>query len=105
MEVAGWYHSHTRSEISLTDADIGIHDRFFPKPWQVALVLRPLAMRPTEVGLFVREADGAMHRSEPAAEASLTLARAVRNERAQPAAAPLPRRGSSPAAIGRSPLR
>lgn len=86
MEVAGWYHSHTRSEISLTDADIGIHDRFFPKPWQVALVLRPLAMRPTEVGLFVREADGAMHRSEPAAEASLTLARAVRNERAQPAA-------------------
>jgi len=27
-------------------------------------------------GLFVREADGRMHRSEPAAEASLTLARA-----------------------------
>ena len=87
MVVVGWYHSHTRSEISFPEADSEIHDRFFAKPWQVALVLRPSAMRPTEVGLFVRGADGIMRRSAPAAEASLTLrlGGAVRNERAQAA--------------------
>jgi len=94
MAVVGWYHSHTRSEISFADADIEIHDRFFPKPWQVAFVLRPSAMRPTQVGLFAREADGTMRRSAPAAEAALAPAGAVRTERAQPApgaaAAPQP---------------
>jgi proteasome lid subunit RPN8/RPN11 len=86
MEVVGWYHSQTRSKISFTDADLAIHDRFFPKPWQVALVLRPYDMRPTELGLYVRRADGAMRRWERAAEAALMSARAARNERAQPAA-------------------
>ena len=108
MAVVGWYHSHTRSEISFADADIEIHDRFFPKPWQVALVLRPSAMRPTEVGIFVREADGTMRRSAPAVEASLTPAGAVRNERAQPAtgAAAAPRTGpyrNRPAAAAATP--
>ena len=95
MAVVGWYHSHTRSEISFTDADSEIHDRFFPKPWQVALVLKPTAMRPTVVGLFVKGADGAMRRSEPGAEVSLVLAATVRNERAPTAtgAAAAPRTG------------
>src|ERR1043165_9557971 len=31
----GWYHSHTRSEIFLSDADQEIHNRLFPEPWQV----------------------------------------------------------------------
>ncbi len=92
MTVVGWYHSPTRSEISFTAADIQTHERFFPKPWQVALVLKPSAMKPTEVGLFVKGADGAMRRSAQAAEDSLTL-RPIRTGRAQPnpdaAAAPL----------------
>src|SRR4051794_20426425 len=29
----GWYHSHTRSEIFLSDADQAIHKRFFPAAW------------------------------------------------------------------------
>src|SRR6476661_7403817 len=44
LEVVGWYHSHTRSEIFLSEADLAIYNRFFPKPWQVALVLRPSGM-------------------------------------------------------------
>jgi len=58
MGVVGWYHSHTRSEIDLTEADLEIHNRFFPEPWQVALVLRPATMRPTRVCFFFREANG-----------------------------------------------
>ncbi len=59
----GWYHSHTRSEIFLSDADGEIHQQFFPEPWQVALVLRPHTFNPTRGGFFFRGQDGAI-RSE-----------------------------------------
>src|SRR5580700_909524 len=58
LQPVGWYHSHTRSEIFLSDADQEIHRRFFPEPWQVALVLRPHTYHPTRAGFFFRGADG-----------------------------------------------
>jgi proteasome lid subunit RPN8/RPN11 len=57
-EVVGWYHSHTRSEIFLSTADTEIYDRYFPEPWQIAMVLRPTAERPVSIGFFFREDDG-----------------------------------------------
>jgi proteasome lid subunit RPN8/RPN11 len=54
----GWYHSHTRSEIFLSETDQDIHKRFFPEPWQLALVLKPHTFEPTRGGFFFREADG-----------------------------------------------
>src|SRR5579862_4820302 len=60
LQPVGWYHSHTRSEILLSDADVEIHNRYFPEPWQVALVLRPSAMDPTRAGFFFREPDGSI---------------------------------------------
>jgi proteasome lid subunit RPN8/RPN11 len=59
----GWWHSHTRSEIFLSDADQQIHNSFFPEPWQVALVLKPHTFQPTRAGFFFREKDGSMHAS------------------------------------------
>jgi proteasome lid subunit RPN8/RPN11 len=56
----GWYHSHTRSEIFLSDADVAIHHRFFPEAWQVALVLKPHTFEPTRAGFFFREVDGSL---------------------------------------------
>lgn len=56
----GWYHSHTRSDIFLSDTDQDIHNRYFPEPWQVALVLKPHTFEPTRGGFFFREADGSM---------------------------------------------
>jgi proteasome lid subunit RPN8/RPN11 len=56
----GWYHSHTRSEIFLSDADLLIHKKFFPEPWQVALVLKPHTFQPTRAGFFFRDRDGAI---------------------------------------------
>jgi JAB1/Mov34/MPN/PAD-1 ubiquitin protease len=58
--VTGWYHSHTRSPIFLSEADRGIHTEFFREPWQVALVLKPDTFLPTRAGFFFREAGGAM---------------------------------------------
>src|SRR6516165_10738845 len=42
----GWYHSHTRSEIFLSDADLQLHQRYFREAWQVALVIKPHTFQP-----------------------------------------------------------
>jgi proteasome lid subunit RPN8/RPN11 len=63
LEPVGWYHSHTRSEIFLTEADLEIHDRYFPEMWQVALVVRPSMSEPARAGFFVRELGGSIHAS------------------------------------------
>jgi proteasome lid subunit RPN8/RPN11 len=57
-EPVGWFHSHTRSGIFLSDSDLGIYERHFPHPWQIAMVLRPSQLGPAEVGFFFREQDG-----------------------------------------------
>jgi proteasome lid subunit RPN8/RPN11 len=56
----GWYHSHTRSGIFLSEADLEIHKRYFPEPWQVALVIKPHTFQPARIGFFFREADGSI---------------------------------------------
>jgi proteasome lid subunit RPN8/RPN11 len=63
LEPVGWYHSHTRSEIFLTEADLKIHDRYFPEMWQVALVVRPSTSQPARAGFFFREIGGSIHAS------------------------------------------
>jgi proteasome lid subunit RPN8/RPN11 len=67
----GWYHSHTRSEIFLSDADLVIHRRFFPEPWQIALVMKPHTFQPIRCGFFFREASGSIHASESYEEFTL----------------------------------
>lgn len=57
---AGWYHSHTRSEVALSPRDLEIYNRYFPQPWQVALVLRPESYLAARAGFFVRERNGAV---------------------------------------------
>jgi proteasome lid subunit RPN8/RPN11 len=56
----GWYHSHTRSGIFLSPADLEIHRRFFPESWQIAVVLRPHTLHPMRAGIFFREPDGSI---------------------------------------------
>src|SRR5450759_5562270 len=61
LRPVGWYHSHTRSEIFLSEADLRIHHRFFPESWQVALVIKPHIFQPARIGFFFRQADGSVH--------------------------------------------
>ena len=67
----GWYHSHTRSEIFLSDADLAIYHRFFPESWQVALVMKPHTFQPARIGFFFREGDGSVHASASYREETL----------------------------------
>jgi len=77
LEPAGWYHSHTRSEIFLSDLDVEFFERYFPEPWQVALVVRPASFAPARAGFFFREADGRVHAEASYAEFQLTPSRTV----------------------------
>jgi len=61
LQPVGWYHSHTRSDIFLSESDLDIHNRYFSEPWQVALVLRPSTFQPVQAGFFFREPDGTVH--------------------------------------------
>jgi len=54
----GWFVSHTRSEITLSEADLDVYSTFFPAPWHVTLVIRPGRGGSMRAGFFVREADG-----------------------------------------------
>ena len=60
MQALGWYHSHTRSEIHLSSADLALHDAYFAEPWQLALVLKPFKWDPTRAAFFARGSDGAI---------------------------------------------
>ncbi|PWU10362.1 MAG: hypothetical protein C5B51_04450 [Terriglobia bacterium] len=66
----GWYHSHTRSDVFLSVADLEIHDRYFPENWQVALVLRPYSLEHVQGGFFFRQADRSIQGAGPPQEFS-----------------------------------
>ncbi|MEO8129547.1 MAG: hypothetical protein ABJF23_02400 [Bryobacteraceae bacterium] len=71
MEPLGWYHSHTRSEIALSSEDIALHERFFPHPQQVALVIKPHKFDPARFAFYLRGAGGVLQGDAP--QATFTL--------------------------------
>ncbi len=48
-QLLGWYHTHPEGGLQLTASDIITHSRFFPAPWQVAILLEPGVDRPRAV--------------------------------------------------------
>jgi proteasome lid subunit RPN8/RPN11 len=94
----GWWHSHTRTEIFLSDADQEIHNRFFPEPWQVALVLKPHTFHPMRAGFFFREKDGSIRAASSYREFVVDALpmRAVPSSPGGPAAAPALSRPTKP---------
>jgi proteasome lid subunit RPN8/RPN11 len=89
LRPVGWYHSHTRSEIFLSEADLEIHRRFFPEPWQVALVMKPHTFQPARIGFFFRESDGGVHASASYREDVLETLPIRQMPSGQPSAQPL----------------
>lgn len=55
--ILGWYHTHPRMGIFLSQWDVWLHQNFFPERWQVALVIEPHS---SEGGFFVRNSDGSL---------------------------------------------
>jgi len=87
----GWYHSHTRGEVCLTESDLEIYNTYFPEPWQVSLVLRPERAAPVQAGFFVREPDGKVRANSSYREFTLAPAGRLKGPaqpRPQPSASP-----------------
>ncbi len=53
----GWYHTHPRMGVFLSQWDAWLHQNFFPELWQVALVIEP---HQSIGGLFIRQQDGSL---------------------------------------------
>ena len=54
----GWYHTHPHMGVFFSQWDAWIHRYFFPRIWQVALVVEPC----TSIGgFFIRDADGELN--------------------------------------------
>jgi len=53
----GWYHTHPRMGIFLSQWDAWLHQNFFPESWQVALVIEP---HKSIGGFFIRQEDGSL---------------------------------------------
>jgi proteasome lid subunit RPN8/RPN11 len=51
-KVVGWYHTHPRMGLFLSEHDLWLHKQFFSQPWQVALVLEPHSC---VGGFFIRD--------------------------------------------------
>jgi hypothetical protein len=53
----GWFVSHTRGGVEITDEDVEIYSTYFPEPWQVTLAVRP-RHGATSGAFFVRRDGG-----------------------------------------------
>ena len=54
-QIVGWYHTHPKMSIFLSNYDTWLHNNFFTEPWQVALVIEP---HNNLGGFFVRQTNG-----------------------------------------------
>ncbi|HLK48746.1 MAG TPA: Mov34/MPN/PAD-1 family protein [Bryobacteraceae bacterium] len=99
LRPVGWYHSHTRSEIALSEADLDIHNRYFPERWQVALVLRPSTLQPTQAGFFFREPDGTIQAQHSYHEFAVEALPLQQVPASAPQSSPGPMRETEPDAV------
>ena len=56
-ELVGWYHTHPRMGVFLSEYDTWLHRNFFPEIYQVALVIEPYS---ATGGFFLRQPDGSL---------------------------------------------
>jgi ubiquinone biosynthesis protein UbiJ len=93
---AGWFVSHTRTGIQLSESDLEIYNSFFPEQWQVTLVVRPGRAMSMRAGFFIREFDGTLRTEGSYLEFSFPDRLAAIFERTQKIESPSPeRRGNA----------
>lgn len=56
-ELVGWYHTHPKMGVFMSDYDTWLHSNFFPLDYQVALVIEPYSLNG---GFFIRQSDGTL---------------------------------------------
>ena len=51
----GFFRSHTRDGVGLSDEDLGLLSNFLPEPETIALLIRPFATKPCVAGFYFKE--------------------------------------------------
>ena len=51
--VIGWWHSHTRSDVAITEDDLKIHRKFFAGAEQIALIIKPFKLDPAIAAVYL----------------------------------------------------
>ena len=105
LEVVGWYHSE-HHWLVLTERDVDLYDRYFPEPWQIALVFLRLRSKPCLLGLFYRREDGliaschsefSVREAKPEASPPARLPQPEAEVYAEPEPEPVPEAAPEPA--------
>jgi len=64
----GWYQTISRRDSGLSDQARAFFHRFFPEPWQVAMVVKRSKQDPFSIGIFVHDSQGRAEMHSPAQE-------------------------------------
>jgi hypothetical protein len=56
--VIGWWHSHTRSDVAITEDDLRIHRKFFTGARQIALIVKPFKLDPAIAAIYLPNEPG-----------------------------------------------
>jgi hypothetical protein len=75
MAPVGWYQSSSRRDLGLSDHARAFFHRYFPEPWQVAMVVQRSKQDPLAVAVFVRDLNGRVELHSPAQEFTLDILR------------------------------
>lgn len=59
LEVIGWWHSHTRTDATITEEDLRVHRLFFSGERQISLIIKPFKFDPCEVAVYAPNIHGA----------------------------------------------
>jgi hypothetical protein len=60
LPLAGWFISHCRSELAMTQQEIDLFAQLFPSPHCVTLLAKPERLKPTQYGFLARSKKGTL---------------------------------------------
>jgi hypothetical protein len=106
LEPVGWFVSHTRAGLKMTEDDVETFQRYFPESWHLTLVYNPSRQGPTRAGFFVRDSNGRVLSESTYREFTVTNVRVPKApESAVAPAAPQPQQSLRSEMPPRAPFR
>ena len=83
---AGWYQTVSRRDLGLSEDARTLFHRFFPEPWQIAMIIGRSKQDPLSIGLNIRDSHGRVEMHSPAQEFTLDALQQRQSRSAVPAA-------------------
>lgn len=62
LQVLGWFISHSRGELLVSDREAALFDQLFPRREQITVLIKPIKFQPTRFSFLLREASGKLKR-------------------------------------------